>query len=390
MKSVLYPDSTGYFGRFGGRFVPETLMTPLLELEKAYLKILKDSDFWKEYQRILSHYSCRPTPLYEALRFSKRAGGGRVVFKREDLNHTGSHKLNNALGQVLLALRLGKKRIIAETGAGQHGVAAATACALFNFPCFVYMGETDIRRQSLNVYRMELLGAKVISVSSGTFTLKDAINEALRDWVSNVDSTYYVIGSVVGPHPYPLIVRNFQKIIGEETRQACLREYGKLPKSLIACVGGGSNSIGFFYPFLKDKVKLYGVEAEGAASLSLGSPGVLHGSRTYLLQDRDGQVSPAYSIAAGLDYSAVGPEHSWLKESGRVAYVKVQDQDALEAFHHLSEDEGIIPALESAHAVAYAEKIAKQFSQNDLLAVCLSGRGDKDVEQVQKRERRKA
>lgn len=376
------PNPLGYYGDFGGRFVPETLMTPLIQLEKAYQKIAKDRSFWKEFHFLLSHYSCRPTPLYETTRFARRIGGARIVLKREDLNHTGSHKLNNALGQVLLAKRLGKTRVIAETGAGQHGVATATACALFGIPCVVYMGEEDTRRQALNVFRMQLLGAEVIPVKSGTQTLKDAINDALRDWVTNVDDTYYAIGSVVGPHPYPSIVRDFQRIIGDEARTQCKKQFGKLPNALVACVGGGSNSIGFFTAFLKDNVKIYGVEAEGAASLSSGKLGVLHGSKTFLLQDENGQVSPTFSVSAGLDYSGVGPEHSWLKTIKRVYYVYATDKEALAAFQKLSEEEGIIPALESAHAVAYAEKLARELSKKDLIVVCLSGRGDKDVEHV--------
>lgn len=357
-------------------------MEPLLELEKAYQEVKTSPAFWKELHQLLSRYSGRPTPLYEAKRFSSHSGNGRILLKREDLNHTGSHKLNNALGQVLLAKRLKKKRIIAETGAGQHGVATATACALFGLPCTVYMGEEDMKRQALNVYRMELLGAQVIPVSSGTKTLKDAINEALRDWVTQVDTTYYVIGSVVGPHPYPLMVRDFQRVIGDETRKECLKDHGKLPHLLVACVGGGSNALGFFYSFLKDRVEMVGVEARGAASLCLGKPGVLHGTFTFLLQDQNGQVSDTTSIAAGLDYPGVGPEHSWLKSTHRAKYVTVTDDEASHAFRLLASLEGIIPALESAHAVAYAEKAARHLSKNHLMVICLSGRGDKDVEQM--------
>ncbi len=392
MNHYRLPDSQGRFGKFGGKFVPETLMFALQELEEAYQEAKKDKrGFQKELAGYLSHYAGRPTPLYYAQRLSKYLGGARVYLKREDLAHTGSHKINNTLGQVLLAKRMGKKRIIAETGAGQHGVATATAAALLGFPCQVYMGTEDMRRQKLNVFRMKLLAAEVIPVSSGSKTLKDAINETIRDWVTNVKTTYYVLGSVVGPHPYPQMVRNFQSVIGRELKKQILAQEKRLPDYLIACVGGGSNSLGMFYPFLsEEKVRLMGVEAGGlglasshhGATLAKGSLGVLHGSKSFLLQNGDGQILSTHSIAAGLDYPGVGPEHSYLKVSGRANYITVNDREALAAFKLLSRLEGIIPALESAHAVAALKKIASRRDKETLMVVNLSGRGDKDVEQV--------
>nr|WP_231938332.1 tryptophan synthase subunit beta [Caldimicrobium thiodismutans] len=387
-----YPDRKGYFGPYGGRFVPETLVPLILELEKAYKKILKDSSFWKEWKALLQEYAGRPTSLYLANNLSKYLGGHlKVYLKREDLLHTGAHKLNNTIGQVLLAKRMGKTRIIAETGAGQHGVATATACALLGLKCVVYMGAKDVERQALNVFRMRLLGADVIPVKSGTQTLKDAINEALRDWVTNVKDTFYVIGSVVGPHPYPRMVRDFQSIIGKETRRQILQKEGRLPDYVLACVGGGSNAMGIFYPFAKDpQVRLIGVEAGGqgissdhhSATLTAGEPGVLHGMLTYLLQDRVGQIKGAHSIAPGLDYPGVGPEHAFFKDTGIARYVAITDEEALSAFQILSETEGIIPALESAHAMAYLIKIAKELPSGSIVVVNLSGRGDKDVASV--------
>jgi len=376
----------GRWESFGGRFVPETLMPALEELEKAYSKAKKDKGFRKELSRLYKNYAGRPTPLSLASRFSKEVGT-KVYLKREDLNHTGAHKLNNTLGQILLAKRMGKKRIIAETGAGQHGVAAATAAALFGFPCEVYMGEEDIERQKLNVFIMKLLGTKVVPVTTGSKTLKDAINEALRDWVTNVRDTYYLLGSVVGPHPYPVMVRDFQAIIGQEARKQILQLEGRLPDYVVACVGGGSNSMGIFFPFLKDKVKLIGIEAGGlglasgkhGASLCKGSEGVLHGSRTYILQDKHGQIVHTHSVAAGLDYPGVGPEHAYLKESGRVKYHAIKDQEAVKAYLLLSKLEGILPALESSHAVAWVKKFASSFKKNEVVVINLSGRGDKDV-----------
>ncbi len=391
MKTYALPNSKGWFGEFGGRFVPETLMPALQELEEAYRQAKKEKNgFQKELREYLSDYAGRPTPLYFARRLTKRLKGAKIYLKREDLAHTGSHKINNTLAQVLLAKKMGKKRIIAETGAGQHGVATATAAALLGFPCQIYMGEEDMQRQRLNVFRMQLLGAEVIPVSSGSKTLKDAINEAIRDWVTNVRTTYYVLGSVVGPHPYPMMVRDFQSVIGREIKKQILKKEGRLPDCMIACVGGGSNSMGMFYPFLKDDVRLIGVEAAGlglssfkhSASLTKGTVGTLHGSKSYILQDDDGQILPTHSIAAGLDYPGVGPEHSYLKKTGKVTYTTVTDGEALDAFKILSELEGIIPALESAHAVAYAIKLAPQMKKNELIVVNLSGRGDKDVEQV--------
>jgi tryptophan synthase beta chain len=387
------PNGRGYFGIFGGKYVPETLMSPLEELEQAYRQAREDPAFHAELQSYLKEYVGRPTPLYFAQRLSEHLGGARIFLKREDLNHTGAHKINNALGQALLTRRMGKQRIIAETGAGQHGVAAATAAAVFGLDCEVYMGEEDVERQALNVFRMQLLGAKVTTVSSGSRTLKDAINETLRDWVTTVRTTHYLIGSVVGPHPYPMMVRDFQAIISRETRAQILDLTGRLPDYCLACVGGGSNAIGFFYAFLPDGgVQLIGVEAGGlglasgktGASLSAGSLGVLHGSMGYLLQDDDGQIIPAHSISAGLDYPGVGPEHSYLKQTGRVTYKAVSDQEALEAFQLLAQLEGIIPALECAHALAHLVKLAPHLSKEALVILCVSGRGDKDVAHVEK------
>ncbi len=385
----------GYFGKYGGAFVPEVLVTALKELESGFAAFSTDKEFQNEYSRLLRVYAGRPTPLYLASRLSEYSGGAKIFLKREDLAHTGSHKINNALGQALLAKRMGKKRVIAETGAGQHGVATATACALLGLKCEVYMGELDTQRQSLNCYRMTLLGAKVHPVDSGSKTLKDAINEALRDYAATSDTTHYLIGSVVGPHPYPTIVRDLQSVIGKEAREQILSQEGKLPDALVACVGGGSNSIGLFHPFIGDPdVMMYGVEAGGqgidtgkhSATVCAGSDGVLHGARTLLLQDDDGQVSETHSIAAGLDYSAVGPEHSHLSLSGRVNYSAVNDDQALDAFRLLSRLEGIIPALESAHAVAHAVRLAEELGDGHSIIVCLSGRGDKDVAQVSELE----
>jgi len=384
----------GCFGPFGGRYVPETLVSALEELEEAYLRFSRDPSFQAELKGLLADYAGRPTPLYFARRLSKRLGM-RVYLKREDLLHTGAHKINNALAQVLLARRMGKRRVIAETGAGQHGVATATAAAMLGIPCEVYMGQEDMERQALNVYRMQLLGARVIPVDGGTRTLKDAINEALRDWVTHVQDTFYVIGSVVGPHPYPTMVREFQAVIGREARQQVLERAGRLPDAVVACVGGGSNAMGLFAGFLADaSVRLVGVEAAGlglhtahhAASLTAGSPGILHGAYTYLLQDEAGQVLPTHSISAGLDYPAVGPEHAYLKETGRAEYVAVTDREALEAFHLLAELEGILPALEPAHAVAYLPHLAGQLPEGAVVVLGLSGRGDKDVDTVRRRE----
>ncbi|MDW7730380.1 MAG: tryptophan synthase subunit beta [Bacillota bacterium] len=385
------PDHKGYFGSYGGRFVPETLMTALLELEENYLKFKENPEFQQELHYYLQQYCGRPTSLYYAERLTKRLGGAKVYLKREDLNHTGAHKINNTLGQGLMAVKMGKTRVIAETGAGQHGVATATVATMFGLQCAIYMGEEDIRRQELNVFRMKLLGASVIPVSSGSKTLKDATNEALRDWVANVDNTHYIIGSVVGPHPYPAMVRDFQKVIGLETKEQFFKSEGKLPDYLVACVGGGSNAAGFFYPFIEEKsVGLIGVEAAGrglstayhAASLSAGKPGVLHGNLSYLLQDEAGQVKVAHSLSAGLDYPGVGPEHAYLKDSGRASYAAVTDDEALKAFTTLAQCEGIICALESAHALAYLEQLAPALSAQQSVVVCLSGRGDKDVASV--------
>ena len=383
------PDEHGFFGDFGGRFVAETLMPLILELEAAYDAAKADPAFAAELEGLLEHYGGRPSPLYHADRLTAHLGGAKIYFKRDELNHTGSHKINNCLGQILLARRMGKTRIIAETGAGQHGVAVATVCARFGLPCEIYMGATDVKRQSPNVARMYMLGAKVNPVTSGAGTLKDAMNEALRDWVTNVENTYYIIGTAAGPHPYPELVRDFQSIIGKEVREQMMAAEGRLPDTLVACIGGGSNAIGLFHPFLDDeKVKIFGVEAGGhglevpnghAASMNGGSPGVLHGNRTYLLQDDDGQILEGHSISAGLDYPGVGPEHSWLKDTGRVKYVSVTDKEALEAFQLCARQEGIIPALEPAHALAHVMKLAPTLPQNDILVMNMCGRGDKDV-----------
>ena len=390
MKLKQYPIK-GKFGRFGGRFVPETLIPALEELEKAYLKFRKDRKFKQELDYYLKEYAGRPTPLYFASNLTKAVGGAKIYLKREDLLHGGAHKINNTIGQALLAKKMGKERIIAETGAGQHGVATAMACAALGLKCEVYMGSKDVERQKLNVFRMKLLGAKVHSVAAGSQTLKDAINEALRDWITNVRTTYYLLGSVVGPHPYPMMVRDFQCVIGREIRQQTRKLGKKIPSAIIACVGGGSNAMGTFYEFLDNKVSLYGVEAGGeglntdrhSATLSAGSEGILHGMMTYLLQDTDGQITDTHSIAAGLDYPSVGPEHSFLKSMERVKYTNVSDAQAINAFISLSKYEGIIPALEPAHAIAYAMQIAKNYSKNDSIVVTLSGRGDKDVEVVE-------
>jgi tryptophan synthase beta chain len=387
------PDELGNFGPYGGRFVSETLMAALDDLEAIYNKLSKDPEFQAAFDKDLAHYVGRPSPLYHAERWSKQLGGAQIYLKREDLNHTGAHKVNNTIGQALLAKYTGKRRVIAETGAGQHGVATATVAARLGLECEVFMGWDDIQRQSLNVYRMKLLGAKVTPVHSGTKTLKDAMNEALRDWVTNVDHTFYIIGTVAGPHPYPMLVRDFQCVIGREARQQCLNQTGKLPDALVACVGGGSNAIGLFHPMLADaSVKMYGVEAGGlgvatghhAAPLNAGRPGVLHGNRTYLMEDADGQIIPTHSVSAGLDYPGVGPEHSWLKDCGRVNYVAINDDEALAAFRKLTLVEGIMPALESSHAVAYAEKLAPTMAKDQIIIVNLSGRGDKDIHTVAK------
>jgi tryptophan synthase beta chain len=388
------PDEHGRFGQFGGRFVAETLMPLILDLETAYRAARTDAAFQTEMTNLRVHYAGRPSPLYFAERLSRELGGAKVYFKREDLNHTGSHKINNCLGQILLAKRMGKTRIIAETGAGQHGVAAATVCARFGFPCVVFMGATDIERQKPNVLRMKMLGAEVRPVNAGAGTLKDAMNEALRDWVTNVETTYYLIGTAAGPHPYPEMVRDFQSVIGDEIRVQHMELEGRLPDVLVACIGGGSNAIGTFHSFLDDRsVRIYGCEAGGhgidvpnghAASMTGGRPGVLHGNRTYLLQDEDGQVLEGHSISAGLDYPGVGPEHSWLKDTGRVTYVPITDKEALEAFMVCTKTEGIIPALESAHGLAQVLKLAPTMSKDETIVLCLSGRGDKDVESVGK------
>ena len=387
------PDATGHFGEFGGRYAPETLMSPLLELEDAYMSLREDSDFQERFQYYLREYVGRPNPLYYAERLTQILGGAKIYLKREDLNHTGAHKINNTIGQILLAQRMGKNRIIAETGAGQHGVATATVAAKFDMECEVYMGEEDIQRQALNVFRMRLLGTTVTPVDSGSCTLKDAINAAFRDWVTNVRTTYYLIGSVVGPHPYPMIVRDFQAVIGQEARAQTLEQTGRLPDYVVACVGGGSNSIGMFHPFYADSsVKLIGVEAAGesilsgkhAATISAGSVGVFHGAKCYLLQEDDGQITPAHSISAGLDYPGVGPEHSYYKATGRAEYVSVTDEESVEGFKLLSEVEGIIPALEAAHAMAYISKLAPTLDRDQTIVLCLSGRGDKDVYTIAK------
>lgn len=386
------PDEHGKFGIFGGRFVAETLMPLILDLEKAYRDAKNDPTYAAEIEDLHTHYVGRPSPLYHAEQMSAELGGAQIYFKREDLNHTGSHKINNCLGQILLAKRMGKTRIIAETGAGQHGVAAATVCARFGLPCTVFMGATDVERQMPNVLRMKMLGAEVRAVTAGAGTLKDAMNEALRDWVTNVDNTYYLIGTAAGPHPYPEMVRDFQAVIGTELREQIVKQTGRLPDALVACIGGGSNAIGTFHPFLDDPdVKIYGAEAGGhgidtenghAASMTGGRPGVLHGNRTYLLQDNDGQILEGHSISAGLDYPGVGPEHSFLRDSGRVNYVPITDNEALEAFQACTRLEGIIPALESAHGLAQVMKLAPKMGKDETIVLCLSGRGDKDVESV--------
>ena len=389
------PDEAGHFGPYGGIFVAETLMEPLDELRVAYEKYMQDPSFLAELDADLQHYVGRPSPIYHAERLSRELGGAQIYLKREDLNHTGAHKINNTVGQALLAKRMGKTRIIAETGAGQHGVASATVAARLGLECVVYMGEVDVARQEANVYRMRLLGAEVRSVSSGSKTLKDALNEAMRDWVSNVDDTFYIIGTVAGPHPYPAMVRDFQAVIGRESREQIQAMTGRLPDALIACVGGGSNAIGLFYPFLDDKdVAIWGVEAAGdgldtgnhAAPLCAGTPGVLHGNRTYLMEDRDGQIIETHSVSAGLDYPGVGPEHAWLKDSGRAKYVAVTDDEALDAFHRLTRTEGIIPALESSHAIAQVIKMAPEMGKEQILLINLSGRGDKDMHTVASHE----
>jgi tryptophan synthase beta chain len=387
------PDERGHFGQFGGRFVSETLFYALDELQSMYNRLKNDPAFLAEIDRDLAHYVGRPSPLYFAERWTEKTGGARLFLKREDLNHTGAHKVNNTIGQALLAKYSGKKRVIAETGAGQHGVATATVAARLGLECVVYMGSEDVKRQSLNVYRMKLLGATVVPVESGSKTLKDAMNEAMRDWVTNVDDTFYIIGTAAGPHPYPQLVRDFQCIIGREARAQCLEQTGRLPDALVACVGGGSNAIGLFHPFLDDaSVAMYGVEAGGlgletgrhAAPLNQGIPGVLHGNRTYLMEDENGQIIDTHSVSAGLDYPGVGPEHSWLKDVGRVNYVAITDDEAMAAFRSLTRVEGIMPALESAHAVAYGEKLAAQMDKDDIVIVNLSGRGDKDILTVAK------
>jgi tryptophan synthase beta chain len=388
---VSLPDERGHFGPYGGQFVAETLMLPLDELTEAYQRYIEEPEFLQELDSDLAHYVGRPSPLYFADRLSREIGGARIYLKREDLNHTGAHKINNTVGQALLAQRMGKKRVIAETGAGQHGVATATVAARLGMECVVYMGAEDIRRQAINVYRMRLLGARVVAVNSGSRTLKDALNEALRDWVTNVDSTFYIIGTVAGPHPYPVMVREFQAIIGREARAQVLEQTGRLPDALVACVGGGSNAIGLFYPFLSDtQVALHGIEAGGdgvetgrhAAPLCTGRAGVLHGNRTYLMEDENGQIIETHSISAGLDYPGVGPEHAWLKDTGRAHYHTITDREALAAFHQLTRTEGIIPALESSHALAYAGKLAAGMDRDGLIVVNLSGRGDKDIHTV--------
>ena len=391
MQNNILPDKNGHFGPYGGKFVAETLMGPLEELTEAFTHYLKDPEFLAELDDELHHYVGRPSPLYHAKRWSEILGGAQIYLKREDLNHTGAHKINNTVGQALLAKRMGKTRIIAETGAGQHGVATATVAARLGLECVVYMGSEDIIRQSTNVFRMKLLGATVVPVESGSKTLKDALNEAMRDWVTNIDDTFYIIGSVAGPHPYPVMVRDFQTVIGREAKQQCLEQAGRLPDALVACVGGGSNAIGLFYPFIDDKdVAIYGVEAGGhgletghhAAPLNAGRPGVLHGNRTYLMEDENGQIIETHSISAGLDYPGVGPEHSWLKDSGRAKYVAINDDEALQAFHDLTKIEGIMPALESSHSLAYTKKLAPKMRNDGIIIVNLSGRGDKDIETV--------
>ncbi|NBB83292.1 MAG: tryptophan synthase subunit beta [Alphaproteobacteria bacterium] len=390
-----WPDARGHFGPYGGVFVPETLMHPLAELRRAYERYLSDPDFLRELDADLRHYVGRPSPVYHAERWSRELGGAQLFLKREDLNHTGAHKVNNTIGQALLARRMGKRRIIAETGAGQHGVATATVAARLGLECIVYMGEVDVARQEANVYRMRLLGAEVVAVKSGSRTLKDALNEAMRDWVTNVDSTFYIIGTVAGPHPYPAMVRDFQAVIGREARGQMQELTGRLPDLVMACVGGGSNAIGLFYPFIDDaSVEMIGVEAAGeglasgrhAAPLCAGEPGVLHGNRTYLMEDGNGQITETHSISAGLDYPGVGPEHAWLKDSGRAHYVAVSDDEALAAFHALTRTEGIIPALETSHALAQAAKLAPAMAKDQSILINLSGRGDKDMHTVAQRD----
>lgn len=389
------PDERGHFGPYGGVFVAETLMHPIQELQDAYCRYMKDPAFLAELDYDLKHYVGRPSPIYYAERLSSTLGGAQIFFKREDLNHTGAHKVNNTVGQVLLAKRMGKRRVIAETGAGQHGVATATVAARLGMECVVYMGAVDVERQALNVFRMKLLGATVVPVESGSKTLKDALNEAMRDWVTNVDNTFYIIGTVAGPHPYPAMVRDFQAVIGREAKEQMKEMTGGLPDALVACVGGGSNAIGLFYPFIDERdVAMYGVEAAGeglvtgrhSAPLNAGKPGVLHGNRTYLMEDEDGEIIETHSISAGLDYPGVGPEHAWLKDSGRATYASITDDEAMEAFHTLTRVEGIIPALESSHAVAYALKLAPTMSKDQKILVNLSGRGDKDINTVARRE----
>ncbi len=391
MSAYDLPDTRGHFGAYGGMFVSETLMQPLAELRKAYEKLRDDARFNAEFADDLRLYVGRPSPLYPAKRLSAAWGGATIYLKREDLNHTGAHKINNTIGQALLARHMGKTRVIAETGAGQHGVATATVAARFGMKCVVYMGSEDMKRQAINVYRMKLLGAEVVPVESGSKTLKDALNEAMRDWVTNVDDTFYIIGTVAGPHPYPMLVRDFQSVIGKEVRYQIMEFEGRLPDALVACVGGGSNAMGLFYPFIDDAdVALYGVEAAGegiasgrhAATLCTGRPGVLHGNRTYLLETEDGQIIETHSISAGLDYPGVGPEHAWLKDSARARYVSITDQEALAAFHELTRTEGIMPALESSHAIAYAKKLAPELGRKKVIVVNLSGRGDKDIHTV--------
>ena len=388
-----YPDKNGYFGQYGGRYVAETLMPLILDLEKKYLFYKKNKKFNDEFTKLSKDYIGRPSPLYYAKNLTEYLGGAKIYFKRDELNHTGAHKINNCLGQVLLALRMNKKRIIAETGAGQHGVATATVCALFGLECIVYMGKKDIERQKPNVFKMNLLGAKIIPVASGSASLKDAMNEALRDWVSNVKNTFYIIGTAAGPHPYPMMVRDFQSIIGKELKNQIIKKENRLPDSLVACIGGGSNSLGLFYNFLDDKkVSLYGVEAGGkgiktgqhAASLSAGKPGVLHGNKTYLIQDSAGQIKEAHSISAGLDYPGIGPEHSWLKDTGRVKYVYANDKDAIKAFKICCKLEGIIPALEPAHALSFVLKFASKQKKKHILVMNMCGRGDKDLDSIAK------
>ncbi|SET70875.1 tryptophan synthase beta chain [Salinibacillus kushneri] len=391
MTTYQQPDQLGQFGPYGGRYIPETLMQAVIELEEAYEQAQNDPEFHRQLTFYLEQYIGRKNPLYFAENLTRELRGPKIYLKREDLNHTGAHKINNTIGQALLAVRMGKQKIVAETGAGQHGVATATVCALLNLECVIFMGDEDIRRQKLNVFRMELLGAKVVGVNQGSATLKDAVNEALRYWVTNVEDTHYIIGSVLGPHPFPKMVRDFQSVIGKETKEQFLELENRLPEAIVACVGGGSNAMGMFYPFVDDEqVKLYGVEAAGsgihtdkhAATLTKGTVGSLHGAMMYLLQDEDGQIQEAHSISAGLDYPGVGPEHSYLRDEGRIDYTSVTDKEALEGFQLLCKTEGIIPALESSHAIAYASKLAEEMSPEETLVICLSGRGDKDVETV--------